>query len=232
MPCSCAYINLLSRPHLALCQVGNADNHLSVYPMVSDYWPTPQTPLFNLIFYYPPLWKRITESLASWNHEWVSHLSTGIFDRFTYADYCRSFRFEGYLLPTAVLGCHWDLDSFPAIWKLSELRSECYWSVFRVIVLLEDSLSHLFFCKQCHAVVYQTTLPLSRMPAVHSHSRIGVWSQVLTNSSVVLLCLFISSAVFLGLLYCTIPFHLDGDKQSELTVRCCILCLHQLEFIW
>ncbi len=73
------------------------------------------------------------------------YLSTGILDHSSFANCSRSFRLHSQLLfwdlSTGVL---WDsdLDSLLAISELSSALfvkiSECFWSVFRVIVLLED----------------------------------------------------------------------------------------------
>ncbi len=78
---------------------------------------------------------------------WMSflHLSTGILDHSSLANCSSSFRFEGCLLPTAVLrSLHMCSMGFRSGLIAGHIRTlqgfvcNHFWSVFRVIVLLED----------------------------------------------------------------------------------------------
>ncbi len=204
------------------------------------------------------------------------HLSTGILDHSSFANCSGSFRFEGCLLPTAVLRslhrCSMGFRSGLIAGHIRTLqRFVCnhFWSVFWVIVLLEDpwplmemqlsdighcvapqnylviirfhdtvhtvktfstrsskaTPKHLwttpmfdcrdcvlfFFCKQCHDVLYQKALLLSRLSTVRSPRRIVVLSHKFWQTPVLLFYAFVSAVVSSWVSYHSVPFHSDGD---------------------
>ncbi len=70
---------------------------------------------------------------------------------------------------------------------------------------------HFFFCKQCHDVLYQKALLLSRLSTVLSHRRIVVLSHTFWQTPVLLFYAFVSAVVSSRVSYHSVPFHSDGD---------------------